>query len=84
MKRIGRTMGNLGCSYETGIERTSVDIVASTFRSMTKKEGGSRDAAFPTQEPVAMTNNSGNEPVFEIVAPSGDAPTPQGGDDLPF
>jgi single-strand DNA-binding protein len=67
---------------KTGIERTSVDIVASTFRSMTKKEGGSREAGFPTQEPVAMTNSSGNEPVFEVVAPTGDAP--QGGDDLPF
>lgn len=69
---------------KAGVEKTTTDIVALTFRSMTPK--GTGNTNFPTQEPAVLPrqaqNQNGNEQVFEVVAPSGDAP-PQS-DDLPF
>jgi single-strand DNA-binding protein len=67
-----------------GIERTSTDIVALTFRSMTKKEG-TGGGNFPSTEPSSAIGTRDTSSVsFEVVAPSGDAPEPQAGDDLPF
>jgi single-strand DNA-binding protein len=69
---------------KNGVERTSTDITASTFRLMGKKEGGGGNSNFPSQEPASPYTGqvSKNEPVFEVVAPSSDAPAPD--DDLPF
>ena len=71
---------------KNGIERIATDVVANTFRTLEKREGsGFREAQFPTQEPatpVGRQNQNGNEQVFEVVAPSGDAP--EASDDLPF
>ena len=71
---------------KNGIERISTDIVANTFRILEKREGGGgfREAQFPTQEPASSSvgRQGSNEQVFEVVAPSGDAP--QASDDLPF
>jgi single-strand DNA-binding protein len=69
---------------KNGVERTSTDIVASTFRSMTKKEGTGGGSNFPSSEPVSMVGNSTANVSFEVITPSGDAPEPQAGDDLPF
>ena len=69
---------------KAGIEKTVADIVALTFRNMTPK--GTSATNFPTQEPAVLPRQSqsqnGGEQVFEVVAPSGDAPAPS--DDLPF
>ena len=70
---------------KNGIERVSTDIVANTFRGLEKREGGGglREAQFPTQEPVTpIGRQNSTEQVFEVVAPSGDAP--EQSDDLPF
>ena len=70
---------------KNGVERTSSDIVASTFRSMTKREGGgSGSSNFPSEEPAVPVRIPVTETVFDISAPVGDAPEPQAGDDLPF
>lgn len=66
---------------KNGIERTSTDIVANTFRLMGKKEGGGNQS-FPTQEPPMRVGQSQNEQVFEVVAPTSEPPTAS--DDLPF
>ena len=69
---------------KNGVEKSLTDIVAFNFRSLTKKES-SGITNFPTQEPsaaIGRQNPNGNEQVFEVVAPSGDAP--QASDDLPF
>jgi single-strand DNA-binding protein len=67
-----------------GVERTSCDIVASNFRSMTKKEG-TGGGNFPSTEPIGTTGSRDMSNVsFEVVTPTGDAPEPQAGDDLPF
>jgi single-strand DNA-binding protein len=72
---------------KNGIERMATDVVANTFRILEKRDGGSgiRESQFPTQEPVVAggrQNQNGNEQVFEVVAPTGDAP--EASDDLPF
>jgi single-strand DNA-binding protein len=72
---------------KNGIERISTDIVANTFRGLEKREGGGgfKEAQFPTQEPVTSIgrqSQGASEQVFEVVAPTGDAPEPS--DDLPF
>ena len=74
---------------KNGIERISTDVVASLMRSLDKREGsgggaGIREASFPTQEPVTAVGrqSNGNDPSFEVVAPTGDAPLMS--DDLPF
>jgi single-strand DNA-binding protein len=69
---------------KNGIERTSVDIVAATFRNMTPKGSGGGNSNFPTQEPpmsTGRTTQNGSEPVFEVVAPT---EPPPASDDLPF
>jgi single-strand DNA-binding protein len=67
-----------------GVERTSCDVVALTFRSLTKREG-TGGGNFPSSEPASMVGNRDTSNVsFEVVAPTGDAPEPQAGDDLPF
>ena len=70
---------------KNGVERTTTDITASTFRILGKKEGGgSGNSNFPSQEPASPYTGqvSQKEPVFEVVTPSSDAPAPD--DDLPF
>ncbi len=71
---------------KNGIERIATDVVANTFRILEKRDsGGFRENQFPTQEPavaVGRQSQNGNEQVFEVVAPSGDAP--EASDDLPF
>ena len=79
-----------------GIERRTTEIVANTMRSLEKREGSGRDAAFPTEEtPYAntrgtYTNNSSattSQSVdFEVVPQHEltDAPSMEGGNDLPF
>lgn len=70
---------------KNGVERTATDITANTFRVLGKKEGSvGGNSNFPTQEPAMRSTGavSQNEPVFEVVAPSSDAPAPD--DDLPF
>jgi single-strand DNA-binding protein len=69
---------------KNGIEKTTTDIVASTLRSMTKREGSGGGSNFPSTEPLSMVGSNTNNVSFEVVAPIGDAPEPQGGDDLPF
>jgi single-strand DNA-binding protein len=65
-----------------GAERTITDIVASTFRSLERREGGTGDARFPGAEPNSMQRGNGptatpeTAPVLETA--------PNGGDDLPF
>jgi single-strand DNA-binding protein len=66
-----------------GVERTITDIVASTFRSLERREGGAGDPRFPGAEPNAMQrgngpNNTSTEPVPVLET------APNGGDDLPF
>jgi single-strand DNA-binding protein len=72
---------------KNGVERIATDVVANTFRILEKREGGGglREAQFPTQEPVTTVgrqSQGANEQVFEVVAPTGDAP--EASDDLPF
>jgi single-strand DNA-binding protein len=70
---------------KNGIERYATEVLAATFRSLDKREGGGiREASFPSQEPAAMNTNNANNVSFEVVTPTGDAPEPQAGDDLPF
>jgi single-strand DNA-binding protein len=72
---------------KNGVERIATDVVANTFRILEKREGGGgfKEAQFPTQEPVTSVgrqSQGSSEQVFEVVAPTGDAPEPS--DDLPF
>ena len=70
---------------KNGIERMSTDVVAAMMRPLDKREGsgsGIREGNFPTQEPATAVGRQTNEPSFEIVAPTGDAPLMS--DDLPF
>jgi single-strand DNA-binding protein len=69
---------------KNGVEKTATDIVASNFRNMTKKEGTGGGSNFPSTEPTSMVGNNSNSSNFEVVTPTGDAPEPQAGDDLPF
>jgi single-strand DNA-binding protein len=69
---------------KNGVEKTATDIVASNFRSMTKKEGTGGGGNFPASEPSSVVGAYTGNQNFEVVAPSGDAPEPQAGDDLPF
>jgi single-strand DNA-binding protein len=73
---------------KNGIERYATEVVANMLRPLDKREGvggGLREASFPNQEPAMVQNRQSqgnNEPVFDVVAPTGDAPEPS--DDLPF
>jgi single-strand DNA-binding protein len=72
---------------KNGIDRYVTEVVANSVRSLDKAPGGGiREASFPTQEPAMVSNrsaqNSGNEPVFEVVAPTEEPPAVS--DDLPF
>jgi single-strand DNA-binding protein len=66
-----------------GAERTITDIVASTFRTLERREGGAGDPRFPGAESTSMSNSNGSnskqqeEPVLVEAVPNG-------GDDLPF
>ncbi len=59
-----------------GVERNTTDVVASTFRTLEKREGGAggNDSRFPTTEPMAK---SGSPMPTADVSAGGD-------DDLPF
>ncbi len=83
---------------KTGIERYSTEIVANTCRAFEKRESSGRDAGFPEQEPPYYANRSAtNSNVstssdatknggFEVVPEHEmtDAPSMEGGNDLPF
>lgn len=69
-----------------GVEKNLTDIVASTFRLLDKREGGSNgyESRFPSSEPAVMPSNRGAEQAGAAVAMPVDAPPAAEGDDLPF
>jgi single-strand DNA-binding protein len=72
---------------KNGIERYATEVVAAMLRSLDKREGnggGIRESSFPSQEPAGLNTKESSNVNFEVVVPTGDAPEPQAGDDLPF
>ncbi len=67
-----------------GVEKTITDIVASTFRMLDKREGGSGfESRIPNSEPASMAGSrhtSSDAPALVHA----DAPVVAEGDDLPF
>ena len=79
---------------KNGIERTATEIVAYTCRLLEKRESSNY---FPSQEPPSLVNRPQNIPVttssevqqpvdFEVIPQHemADAPSMEGGNDLPF
>lgn len=69
---------------QDGVERNITDIVANTFRSLERKEGGS-DTRFPSSEPAPMAaraQSPSSMPSSESEPAAVNAET--GSDDLPF
>jgi len=69
-----------------GVEKNLTDIVASTFRWLDKREGGSNgfESRFPSTEPAVMPSNRGAELAGAASSMPADAPPATEGDDLPF
>ena len=68
-----------------GVERTTTDIVANTFRLLEKREGGGNyeNRSFPPAD--AAPPSRGATPASPTNAPAtNDASAQAGGDDLPF
>jgi single-strand DNA-binding protein len=67
-----------------GVEKTITDIVANSFRSLDKREGGgSYESRIPSSEPASMVGSrhtSSDAPAMVHA----DAPVVAEGDDLPF
>ncbi len=83
---------------KNGIERTTTEIVANTLRLLEKRDNNAREAAFPTEEtPYANSRGTTNNTTttmndtsksvdFEVIPQHemADAPSMEGGNDLPF
>lgn len=70
---------------QDNVERYATDIVASIFRSLEKKEGGSGYSGFPSNEPAAMSARSGGSVATASDPVTANEPAAVAdGNDLPF
>lgn len=73
---------------QNGAKRRTTEVVASYFRSITRREGGGGSNYFPSEEPAGMTSStppSGDTtPAPKPAQPEPVASTTEAADDLPF